>query len=62
MKGEIVKKHSVKRRFYSNYIDLEYLFEKKLCNPQGKAFINANIRNKLNSALKGGRGFKESLF
>lgn len=50
----------LKRKFTSNIINLEQLFEKKLCTPQGRAFINANIRNKLNSALKG-RRFKESL-
>jgi len=62
--NNIIAKRNVpiKRKFSSNFIDLENLFENKICTTQGKAFINANIRNKLNSILKGNRRFKDSLF
>lgn len=49
---------SINRKFISNYIDLEHLWEKKICTPQGKAYVNANIRSKLNSVLKGNRSYR----
>lgn len=42
-----------KIKFDSGNINLEYLWEKKMCTSQGKTFVNANIRNKLQNQLKG---------
>lgn len=46
------KKNITKKKFISDFIDLEYMWEKKICTPEGKAFINANIKNKLSSMMK----------
>ena len=49
-------------KFDSGNIDLENLWEKKMCNPQGKTFINANIRDKLQNQSKPNDRYVESWF
>lgn len=52
------KKKMPKWKFMSDFIDLEHLWEKKICTQQGKLFVNANIRSRLNSMLKGNHWYR----
>lgn len=60
-KIQLNKKHSSKKKFISDFIDLGYLWDKKICTAQGKAFVNANIKNKLTSLIKNMKREGESL-
>lgn len=58
---QLNKKQSTKKKFISDFIDLGYLWDKKICTVQGKAFVNANIKNKLTSLIKNMKKEGESL-